>query len=130
MHVFSQILMRKCLPLLNCGFDCVFLNTSSFNVISKAWNTAFRWLLIQSLEDWLHQIIIFKIWYYVSKIFIRLEIDVFCKASFMFFKSAIKKFMFYSMCGTSRRNGVNVIFRRYNLIMFSRVDSIRAAVFD
>ena len=48
----------------------------------------------------------------------------------MFFKSAIKKFMFYSMCGTSRRNGVNVIFRRYNLIMFSRVDSIRAAVFD
>ena len=34
------------------------------------------------------------------------------------------------MCGTSRRNGVNVIFRIYNLIIFSRVDSIRAAVFD
>ena len=34
------------------------------------------------------------------------------------------------MCGTSRRNGVSVIFRRYNLVMFGRVDSIRAVVFD
>ena len=40
--VFSEILIRKCLPELNYGLDYVFLDTSSFTVISKAWNTAFR----------------------------------------------------------------------------------------
>ena len=42
--VFSEILIRKCLPVLDYELDCVFLDTSSFNVVSKAWNSVFRWL--------------------------------------------------------------------------------------
>ena len=49
--VFSEILIRKCLSALDYGLDCVFLNTSSFNFISKAWNTAFRWLFSRKRFD-------------------------------------------------------------------------------
>ena len=42
----------------------------------------------------------------------------------------LKNLCYYSMCGTSRRNCVCVIFRKFNLIMFSCVGSIRADVFD
>ena len=41
--VFSEILIRICLPVSHYGLECVFLDTGFFNVISKAWNTAFRW---------------------------------------------------------------------------------------
>ena len=40
--VFLEILIRKCLPELDYRLDCVFSDTSFFNVTSKAWNTAFR----------------------------------------------------------------------------------------
>ena len=49
--VFSEILIRKCLPVLDYGIDCVFLDTSFFNDISKAWNTAFRWLFSRKRFD-------------------------------------------------------------------------------
>ena len=45
-NVFSEILIRKCLPVLNYGLNCVFFDTNSFNVICKAWNIAFSGYLV------------------------------------------------------------------------------------
>jgi hypothetical protein len=42
--VFSEILVKKCLPVLEYGLDCVHLGISSFSAVNKCWNTAFRWL--------------------------------------------------------------------------------------
>ena len=42
--IFVNILVIKCLPILDYGPDCVVLDSYSFNVMRKAWNTAFRWL--------------------------------------------------------------------------------------
>ena len=42
--VFVSILIKKCLPILNYGLDCIVLDSHSFNVVSKSWNIAFRWL--------------------------------------------------------------------------------------
>jgi hypothetical protein len=33
--VFSEILVKKCLPVLEYGLDCVHLDTSSFNAVNK-----------------------------------------------------------------------------------------------
>ena len=43
-NIFAKILMKMCLPLINYGLDCVHLDLNSFSVISKCWNTAFKWL--------------------------------------------------------------------------------------
>ena len=42
--VLATILIKKCLHILNYGLDCVVLDSYSFNVVSKSWNNAFRWL--------------------------------------------------------------------------------------
>ena len=42
--VFATILIKKCLPILNYGLDCIVLNSYSFNVVSKSWNNACLWL--------------------------------------------------------------------------------------
>ena len=42
--VFASILITKCLPILSYGLDCLMLNSKNVNAVSKAWNTAFRWL--------------------------------------------------------------------------------------
>ena len=39
---FSEILIIKCLPVLNYGVDCVYLGSYSSNVINKCWSTAFN----------------------------------------------------------------------------------------
>ena len=41
---FAKISIKKCLPVLIYGLDCVHLDLNSFSVISKCWNTVFRWL--------------------------------------------------------------------------------------
>ena len=43
-NIFANILVKKCVPILDCGLDCVVLDSYSLNVISKSWNTAFGWL--------------------------------------------------------------------------------------
>ena len=43
-YVFSNILIKKCLPILNYALECIYLDTASFNTVSKSWNMAFRWL--------------------------------------------------------------------------------------
>ena len=42
--VFSNIFIKKCLPILNYALDCIYLDSASFNTVSKSWNMAFRWL--------------------------------------------------------------------------------------
>ena len=42
--VFATILIKKCLPILNYGIDCIVLDSHSFNVVSNSWNDVFRWL--------------------------------------------------------------------------------------
>ena len=42
--IFTNILVKKCLPILDYGLDCVVLDSYFLNVISKSWITAFRWL--------------------------------------------------------------------------------------
>ena len=37
-------LVKKCLFILEYGIDSVNLDFNTFNVINKAWNTAFKWL--------------------------------------------------------------------------------------
>ena len=41
--VFSDILIQKYLPVLNYSVDSVNLDSYSFNVINKCWNTACNW---------------------------------------------------------------------------------------
>jgi hypothetical protein len=43
-NVFAQILIRKCLPVLSYGLECVFLNSQSIRSVTQAWNLSFRWL--------------------------------------------------------------------------------------
>ena len=42
--VFSNILLKKCLPILNYALKCIYLDSASFNTVSKSWNMAFKWL--------------------------------------------------------------------------------------
>ena len=42
--VFSNILTKKCLPILNYALECIYLDSASFNTVSKSWNMALRWL--------------------------------------------------------------------------------------
>ena len=42
--VFANILVKQYLPILEYGIDSVDLDSNTFNVINKAWNTAFKWL--------------------------------------------------------------------------------------
>ena len=41
---FAEILIKKCLSVLDFDLDCVYLGLNSFSVISNCRNTAFRWL--------------------------------------------------------------------------------------
>ena len=40
---FANILVKQCLPILEYGIDSVDLDSNTFNVINKAWNTALKW---------------------------------------------------------------------------------------
>jgi hypothetical protein len=42
--VFATILVKKCLPVLLYGLDCLFLDSYSVRIVTQAWNCAFRWL--------------------------------------------------------------------------------------
>jgi hypothetical protein len=42
--VFAEILIKKCLPILMYGLDCVTLDSNSVKIVTQAWNCAFRWL--------------------------------------------------------------------------------------
>ena len=39
---FSNILEKKCLSILNYALECTYLNSASFNTVSKSWNMTFR----------------------------------------------------------------------------------------
>ena len=108
---------------------CFLRYYSSFNVISKAWNTAFRWLFSPKRFD-STRLLFLQCDTMSAKYLLDLKLMCFVRRLFCFSNLLLKNLCYYSMCGTSRRNDVNVILRWYNLIMFSRVDSIRAAVFD
>jgi hypothetical protein len=41
---FSEILVKKCLLVLEYDLDFVHLGTSFFNAVNNCWNIAFRWL--------------------------------------------------------------------------------------
>ena len=127
--VFSQILIRKCLPVLDYGLDYVFLDTHSFNVISKAWNKAFRWLFSRRRFD-STRLLFLQCDIISAKYLLGLKLICFVRRLLCSSNLLLKNVCYYSLCGISRRNGMSVIFRRYNLIMFSRIDSIRVAVFD
>ena len=43
-HIFTDILIRKCLPVLFYGLDSCSLNYDVIKPESKAWNMAFKWL--------------------------------------------------------------------------------------
>ena len=42
--VFANIFIKQCLLISEYGIDSVDLDSNTFNVINKAWNTAFKWL--------------------------------------------------------------------------------------
>ena len=42
--VFSNILVKKCLSILNYVLECIYLDSASFNTLNKSWNMALRWL--------------------------------------------------------------------------------------
>ena len=42
--VFVEILIKKCLPVLNYGLNCTHGDLNSLDIISNCWNIAFRWL--------------------------------------------------------------------------------------
>ena len=43
-HVFTEILIRKFLPVLMYGLDAVSLDSNSIKLVTQVWNCAFRWL--------------------------------------------------------------------------------------
>ena len=43
-NVFTEILIRKCLPVLMYGLDAVSLDSNSIKLVTQVWNCAFRWL--------------------------------------------------------------------------------------
>jgi hypothetical protein len=43
-NVFAEILIKKCLPILFYGLDCVSIDSNSVKLVTQAWNCAFRWL--------------------------------------------------------------------------------------
>ena len=43
-HMFVDLLIKKCLPILFYGLDCCTLSRTSLNSVSKAWNMSFKWL--------------------------------------------------------------------------------------
>ena len=42
--IFANILAKQCLPILEYSSDSVDLDSNTFNVIYKAYNTTFKWL--------------------------------------------------------------------------------------
>ena len=43
--LFSALLISKCLPILSHELDRLMLDSKSLDSVSKAWNTAFYWLV-------------------------------------------------------------------------------------
>ncbi len=127
--VFSEILIRKCLPVLDYGLDCVFLDSSSFNVISKAWNTAFRWLFNRKKFE-STRLLFLQCDTMSAKYLLDLKLMCFVRRLVCSSNLLLRNLCCFAFCGTTRPNSLSAIFRRYNLIMFNRIDTIRAAVFD
>ena len=43
-YMFTNILVKKCLPILFYGMDCCILNSVMLRSLSQAWNMPFKWL--------------------------------------------------------------------------------------
>ena len=53
-YIFSNILMKKCLPILNYALECIYLDSASFNTVSKSWDKAIRWLFNRAKYESTH----------------------------------------------------------------------------
>ena len=98
--VFSEILIRKCLPVLDYGLDCVFLDTSSFNFISKAWNTAVRWLFSRKRFD-STRLLFLQCNTMSAKYILNLKWMCFVRLFLCFSNLLLKNLCYYSLCSTS-----------------------------
>jgi hypothetical protein len=43
-HIFADILIKKCLPILFYGFECCALSSVASKTVRQSWNLAFKWL--------------------------------------------------------------------------------------
>ena len=123
--VFSEILIKKCLPVLDYGVDCLFLDSNCFNVISKAWNIAFRWLF--NLGKFESTRLLFSQCNTMSARFL-LDLKLMCFVRRIWFSPHL---LLKNLCRFAMHNGsLNTVFHRYSLIILNSIDVIRASVFD
>ena len=122
--VFASILITKCLPILSYGLDCLMLNSKNVNAVSKAWNTAFRWLFgLRKLDS-------------TRLIFMRcntMSLKYLLDCSLMCFYNNISNCAnslvhSLSTCVISEEMAFNSCFKRYNLYHMAAPYSIKSKV--
>jgi hypothetical protein len=122
--LFSTLLISKCLPILSYGLDCLMLDSKSLNSVSKAWNTAFRWLF--GLSKFVSTRLLFLQCKTMSLKFL-LDCRLMC-----FFQSIIQSsnvlVKCLSLCSLCEGNCFKACFERYELFYISNKDAVKCRV--
>jgi hypothetical protein len=123
--VFAEILIKKCLPVLNYGLDCVHLDLNSFNVISKCWNTAFRWLYnLGKFES--TRLLFLKHNTMSMRYLLDLKLLCFIRNMLDSPNGLLRQLCRFALCD----NTLSMVFRKYKLTIYNCTTNIKQSVLD
>ena len=121
--VFSNILVKKCLPILNYALKGIYLDSASLNTVSKSWNIAFRWLFNKAKNE-LTRLLFLS----YNTMPMRFLLD----ANVMYFVRNMLEsphMLLRNLCRFAMlTNELKTIFSKYRLILFSGIDIIKRSV--
>ena len=123
--IFAHVLVRKCLPILNYGLDCVLLDYNSINVISKSWNTAFRWLF--NLGKFESTRLLFQSHSTMSMKYL-LDMKLLCFVFSCISLGSSSGMLMKTLSQTLIHGDLNKLLKKYHLTLYYNIKDVKRAV--
>jgi exonuclease III len=122
-NAFVNILKVKCLPVLYYGLDCINLGTTSLSVVSKSWNTAFRWLFNMKKYD-STRLLFLECQTMSMKFLLNMRFLCFIQSIACGGNRLLKALAYHARC----KESVCTLFHRYDLNIYSDISNVRSVV--
>ena len=122
-NTFVNILKVKCLPVLYYGLDCINLDTTSLNVVSKSWNTAFKWLFNMKKYD-STRLLFLECQTMSMKFLLNMRFLCFVQSLACGANSLLKALAFHVSC----KESVCKLFSSYGLNKYSDLKNVKSVV--